>query len=123
MLQYFNFNIFFKLFVIINLLLIEYFIFIIISKLNNIIEFNFYNKMITSYYFKDKKEFGLTWKCHACNRERPDEDISVVSKSYENSTFNVRYCNDSRKCFDRADRLCEERLQRWKDIVNRKICN
>lgn len=48
----------------------------------------------------------LTWTCHVCGSERPDERISVHS-SRENLdglvfTQNVRYCNDNPDCRRKA---------------------
>lgn len=49
---------------------------------------------------------GLTWKCHVCGAERPDEKISVHKESewagvpgmrFEVAA-NVRYCNDREAC-------------------------
>jgi len=54
--------------------------------------------------------FGpLTWKCHICGEERPDEKISVYSTTQEipgthggTMTVNVRYCNDKPACIEAA---------------------
>lgn len=52
----------------------------------------------------------ITWTCHVCGKERPDQLISVFKRDISH-TFglptgtvqeNVRYCNDSQSCFDRA---------------------
>ena len=51
-------------------------------------------------------DFGLSWQCHICGRERPDEFISVYSTDLsaehdmQHGTFkqNVRYCNDNATC-------------------------
>lgn len=60
----------------------------------------------------------LTWKCHICGEERPDNKISVLTKPLivnkiapycqQNSPLivngqvcgqqNIRYCNDRRAC-------------------------
>lgn len=46
----------------------------------------------------------LTWTCHVCGAERPDEKISVYSSEKEFGdtgvmiTQNVRYCNDNPNC-------------------------
>ena len=44
----------------------------------------------------------LTWTCHVCGDERPDEKISVrKKKGYLGEvrvTENVRYCNDRMAC-------------------------
>ncbi len=52
----------------------------------------------------------ITWTCHICKQERPDEFISVVV--HDNSTdydlpegawqSNVRYCNDNEDCAKKA---------------------
>lgn len=46
----------------------------------------------------------LTWTCHVCGDERPDEWISVFTDSEPiagtdaEMTVNVRFCNDRRDC-------------------------
>ena len=45
-----------------------------------------------------------TWKCHICGKERPDEKISVFTKSLTvNGTKvgqqHIRYCNDNNECY------------------------
>lgn len=45
----------------------------------------------------------LTWTCHICKKERPDDKISVVSKPIIMNgkaigQQNIRYCNDNSKC-------------------------
>lgn len=49
----------------------------------------------------------LTWKCHICGRERPDDKISVVSKAIRIDgravgMQNIRYCNDNPECASAA---------------------
>jgi hypothetical protein len=50
----------------------------------------------------------LTWKCHICGRERPDDKISVHSnieilrEGQNPITVNVRYCNDNPTCIEAA---------------------
>jgi len=52
----------------------------------------------------------LTWTCHVCGKERPDDCISVfvrdVSKKYDltpgTMTENIRYCNDNQECLEKA---------------------
>lgn len=49
----------------------------------------------------------LTWTCHVCGKERPDERISVYSRQKTLPggvvmTENVRYCNDSPDCEAKA---------------------
>lgn len=51
----------------------------------------------------------LTWSCHICNRFRPDNKISVVTKPIVglgsgevNVTQNIRYCNDNPECAEGA---------------------
>lgn len=42
-----------------------------------------------------------TWKCHICGKERPDANISVMSKpiaGLPGATQNIRYCNDREEC-------------------------
>lgn len=50
---------------------------------------------------------GLTWTCHICKKERPDDKISVVTKPLIISGTvvggqNVRYCNDNNDCIEKA---------------------
>jgi len=45
----------------------------------------------------------LTWKCHICGEERPDDKIWVVTKPLIINgevvgEQNIRYCNDRRRC-------------------------
>lgn len=44
----------------------------------------------------------LTWRCHVCKEERPDDKISVCKvpfkASYCSGVQNVRYCNDRADC-------------------------
>ncbi len=48
----------------------------------------------------------LTWKCHVCGEERPDAQISVLTKTNRVGLItleqNIRYCNDRQKCIDGA---------------------
>ena len=48
----------------------------------------------------------LTWTCHVCKEERPDNKISVLKKPLEIGGFtgseNIRYCNDRQACIDGA---------------------
>lgn len=49
----------------------------------------------------------LTWTCHICGRERPDNKISVMKKPlvFESGVVadqNIRYCNDNPSCRDAA---------------------
>jgi len=48
----------------------------------------------------------LTWPCHVCKEERPDEKISVLQKSKivfgTRVTQNVRFCNDKNECIEGA---------------------
>lgn len=50
----------------------------------------------------------LTWTCHVCGEERPDERISVFSSTQTipgtdaTMTQNVRYCNDRPACVEGA---------------------
>lgn len=53
------------------------------------------------------KSSRLTWKCHICEKERPDSKISVFSKPIiiNGRVFgeqNIRYCNDSEECIRKA---------------------
>lgn len=52
----------------------------------------------------------LTWKCHVCGDDRPDDKISVHSETEKIGipgmevpvTANVRFCNDRSKCCEGA---------------------
>lgn len=60
---------------------------------------------------------GGDWTCHACGATRPDEMISVASRTARwrgvEMTANVRYCNDRRECEGRARVIAEERAKKW----------
>jgi len=53
----------------------------------------------------------MTWTCHVCGRERPDDKISVWSSSTADPltgikmTQNVRYCNDNQECIEAVKRF------------------
>jgi len=52
----------------------------------------------------------LTWTCHVCKEERPDDKISVLSKPLKINgqavgTQNIRYCNDNPDCISKAQGL------------------
>lgn len=45
----------------------------------------------------------LTWTCHICKKERPDDKISVMMRPFPGLPLsvaqqNVRYCNDRPAC-------------------------
>jgi len=49
----------------------------------------------------------LTWTCHICGQERPDDKISVLTKKLIMNggviaDENIRYCNDSAACIEGA---------------------
>ena len=51
----------------------------------------------------------LTWTCHVCGDERPDDKISVASATFPigrgidaSGTVNRRYCNDRPACAAKA---------------------
>lgn len=51
----------------------------------------------------------LTWECHICGEERPDDKISVVTKPLvingqvvPGGEQNIRYCNDRPACIEAA---------------------
>ncbi len=48
----------------------------------------------------------LVWRCHVCGAERPDAQISVLSRERMIGrvafTENVRYCNDNPACIEGA---------------------
>lgn len=49
---------------------------------------------------------NLTWLCHICGRERPDDKISVFTHERMIGNIpmkeNVRYCNDNPDCAEKA---------------------
>lgn len=59
--------------------------------------------LITSTDFMQK---FLTWRCHICDRIRPDKFISVVTKPSNIGEItvqrNIRYCNDNPECEAKA---------------------
>ena len=49
----------------------------------------------------------ITWTCHICKEERPDDKISVITKPLTISgrhcgEQNIRYCNDRPECLKGA---------------------
>lgn len=44
----------------------------------------------------------LTWTCHICGKERPDNKISVLSKVVKKNGIqyieNIRFCADKAQC-------------------------
>lgn len=49
----------------------------------------------------------VTWKCHICGEERPNDKISVLSKPLvingrSCGEQNIRYCNDRPACIEGA---------------------
>lgn len=54
---------------------------------------------------------NLTWICHVCGKERPDNKISVLSstkplgRTHVPITQNVRYCNDNPDCREGATKI------------------
>jgi hypothetical protein len=58
----------------------------------------------------------MTWRCHICDRSRPDPKISVVTHDRTPPSMpagtikeNVRYCNDNPEC-EAAARVAKSRL-------------
>ncbi len=51
---------------------------------------------------RERLQIGLTWRCHVCGDTRPDDRISVYSRTVRLGTVemkeNVRYCNDRPAC-------------------------
>lgn len=50
----------------------------------------------------------LTWTCHICGEERPDDKISVTThpliyNGQRIGSQNVRYCNDRTSCAEGAE--------------------
>ena len=62
----------------------------------------------------------IEWTCHVCGELRPDDKISVHSRTVTLTlnnvpmTENVRYCNDNQECIDGAKKV------RWIDAVDGK---
>lgn len=56
----------------------------------------------------------LTWTCHICKRERPDEKISVKTHRRKMDGWyfqeNVRYCNDNPECEKAAETFSHTHL-------------
>jgi hypothetical protein len=52
---------------------------------------------------------NLTWTCHVCGKERPDDKISVRSTEALVGgiaiTQNVRYCNDNPDCVEGSTKV------------------
>lgn len=49
----------------------------------------------------------LTWTCHICKKERPDDKISVYTRPLAVGgrivgEENVRHCNDNEDCIKKA---------------------
>lgn len=72
---------------------------------------------------------GLTWACHVCNNERPDDAISVmkrVPQGRRGVEHHLRYCND-RDCRVAAIRwqekgnLLVEAPMRWWELTDRVL--
>ena len=43
----------------------------------------------------------MTWTCHVCGKERPDDKISVATGrilDLPGAEINIRYCNDNLDC-------------------------
>ena len=55
----------------------------------------------------------IEWTCHVCGELRPDDKISVYSRTISKHdipiTENVRYCNDNPECIEGAKKV------RWID--------
>ena len=51
----------------------------------------------------------LTWICHICKKERPDEKIGVLTKTIDGlskgSTQNILYCKDDKECVQSANKF------------------
>jgi hypothetical protein len=65
----------------------------------------------------------LSWTCHVCGRERPDDKISVFSRTKvvegTGVTYqeNVRYCNDNPTCIEKAPTISFTVIERKPKIV------
>lgn len=59
---------------------------------------------------------GLAWRCHACDRVRPDAMIAVVTEIVGKGVeVNLRHCADRPECLDRAQAMA----LRTADILRR----
>ena len=50
---------------------------------------------------------NLTWKCHICGEDRPDDKISIrtsplIINGREMGSQNIRYCNDNNDCIEKS---------------------
>lgn len=48
---------------------------------------------------------NFTWKCEICGKERPDEDIDVLTyplKDLPGGERNLKYCSDNDDCWKKA---------------------
>lgn len=59
----------------------------------------------------------LTWTCHVCGDERPDDKISVASASFTivgdaKGQVNRRYCNDRPACEAEAQPMVDREARR-----------
>ena len=44
----------------------------------------------------------ISWHCDVCGTERPDSQISVLSKPIPFGQYNIKYCNDRVECLEGA---------------------
>lgn len=58
----------------------------------------------------------LTWTCHVCGDRRPDDRISVASRTLDvggvEVQVNLRYCNDRPACVEGVERKLDEQEER-----------
>ena len=51
----------------------------------------------------------IEWNCHVCGKLRPDDKISVHSRTVTRGVVeikeNVRYCNDNPECVEGAKKV------------------
>ena len=50
---------------------------------------------------------NLSWKCHICDKERPDAKISIrtipmIINGRKLGSQNIRYCNDDPTCVEKS---------------------
>lgn len=60
---------------------------------------------------------NMTWTCHVCGDERPDDKISVAKHPLGIATVNVRYCKDRPECAAKALAGDVALVQRMREIT------
>ena len=61
---------------------------------------------------------AMTWRCHVCGAERPDDIIAVYHEvgrfGQAEVRYNVRHCRDRAECVAGAPSV----VARWRDSVD-----